>query len=578
MRISPRGQPNHQEANLTIDHLPATSLGDGTMNSYYSHVRPEILNLVPTSATKILDVGCGAGVLGASLKLRQSAEVHGVEITNEAANKAAIYLDHVWNCPIELALPNIKDGYYDCIVAADVLEHVIDPWATLTTLKDKMSPKGQMVVSLPNVQNWGVVSHLLEGKWDYRAEGILDRTHLHFFTRKSVEELFWNAGLHITCLETTIRGPSLPNKLLGSLQKCGLMADSLKQDAETFQFLVVAENPKSIPSQRVAIIILNWNGKEDTLECLASVMQLDYPNYEVVVVDNGSSDGSAEVIASQYPDVTVLQTGKNLGYAGGNNVGIRWALNHNSDFVLVLNNDTVVAKDMLSHLVKAALLDDRIGLLGPTNYYYSEPSTVWAVGAMLTDPRENGYKILGDGDADSSWKIATQVDALVGSAMLIKASVLRELDLFDEKFFLCWEEYDFSARAHNIGYKCYFVPAAKIWHKVGSSLGKKESPLRIYFNVRNRLLWAKKNLSRSVRIRLHKETLYTLRRILLPPLSLPKTQPSVKKVMWSLYSWLKTLKRNLANPINQATLLGFRDYYFGKFGNCPPKVRTLRQH
>ena len=89
----------------------------------------------------------------------------------------------------------------------------------------------------------------------------------------------------------------------------------------------------SIP--KVYVIVLNWNGKEDTLECLASVKQLDYSNYEIVLVDNGSSDGSVDVISKQYPNMTLLQTGENLGYAGGNNVGIRWALEHEADYVLI---------------------------------------------------------------------------------------------------------------------------------------------------------------------------------------------------------------------------------------------------
>lgn len=563
-------------ANLSIDQQAAPNDAGAISNSYYSHVRPEILQLVPISATRILDVGCGAGVLGASIKSRQAAEVHGVELMSDAASKAGSYLDRIWNLPIESALPELADGYYDCIVAADVLEHVIDPWGTLSALKGKLSPDGKIVVSLPNVQNWEVVSSLLQGKWDYRSEGILDRTHLHFFTRKSVEELFWNAGLRIAHMGTTIRGSSLPNNLAKSLRKSGLVAGPLEQDAETFQFLVLAEKPKHTPLPRVTIIILNCNGKEDTLECLASVGQLDYPSYEVVVVDNGSTDDSVDAIAKQYADVTVLQTGENLGYAGGNNVGIRWALDQDVDFVLVLNNDTIVAKDMLSHLVKAGLLDDRIGLLGPTNYYYSEPSTVWATGAMLANPPEVGYKILGDGDADGSWKIATQVDALVGSAKLIKRSVFNKIDLFDEQFFLCWEEFDFSARAREAGFRCLLVPESKIWHKVGSSLSKVESPLRTYYNVRNKLLWAKKHLPHSARINLHKENFRTLRRILLPPLSLPKTNiPLVKKVLWTLSSWLKILRRNLANPINQTTLIGMRDYYLGRFGKCPNRVGEL---
>lgn len=559
-------------ANVLVDQqnsaAPISSL-------YYLHARPEILQLVPLSAIKILDIGCGAGVLGASIKLRQIAEVHGVELMSDAARKAGRCLDRVWNLPVESALPELADGYYDCIVAADVLEHVIDPWTTLIGLKEKLKPDGKIVVSLPNVQNWGVVSALLEGKWDYRGEGILDRTHLHFFTRKSVTELFWNAGLRISQMGTTIRGPSLPKNFTESFRESGLVAKPLEQDAETFQFLVVAEKPRHTSYPRVAIIILNWNGKVDTLECLASVSQLDYSNHETVVVDNGSTDDSIEAIARQYPDVTVLKTGENLGYAGGNNVGIRWALNRAADFVLILNNDTIVARDMLNHLVMTGLLEDQIGLLGPTNYYYSEPSTVWATGAMLANPPEYGYTILGNCDADSCWKVAVEVDAIVGSAIIIKKSVFSKIGLFDEKFFLCWEEFDFADRARKAGFKCLFVPESKIWHKIGSSLGEIASPLRTYYNARNKLLWAKKHLSRQAMNDLHFDNFRTLRQILLP-ISLPNEDVQfVKKLYWALSSWLKALNRNLADPLNKATLMALRDYYLGRFGNCPDKVRDL---
>ena len=563
-------------ANLSLDQQTVSNDAATTSNSYYSHVRPEILQLVPIAATRILDVGCGAGLLGASIKSRQAAEVHGVELMSDAASKAQGYLDRVWNLPIESALPELADGYYDCIVAADVLEHVIDPWDTLIGLKEKLAPDGKIVVSLPNVQNWGVVSCLLEGKWDYRSEGILDRTHLHFFTRKSVRELIWDAGLRIAHMGATIGGPSLPNNFTKSLRESGLMASALEQDAETFQFLVVAEKPKYTPLPQVTIIILNWNGKEDTLECLASVDHLDYPNYEVIVVDNGSTDDSVDTISKQYPNITLLQTGANLGYAGGNNVGIRWALEHGADYVLLLNNDTVIATDLLSAFINADKLLPAGSILGAKIFFYDEPGKLWFAGSQWNNG-SNSFEHIGHGQSDSAeYNRMAEVDYIAGCAIFASATTFKEVGLLDEGFFLTYEETDWCYRARAIGHKCIFVPDAKLWHKVSSSFGGADSPLVNYFMVRNKLLWAKKHLPKSVINNLHKENFRNIRRILLPPLSLPKTNlPLVKKWLWSLSSWLRTIKRNIGDPTNKATLLGLRDYYMGKFGNCPDQVREL---
>src|SRR3989339_346256 len=120
----------------------------------------------------------------------------------------------------------------------------------------------------------------------------------------------------------------------------------------------------------VYILILNWNGKEDTLECLSSLKKIDYPNYKTIVIDNGSTDDSVKIINKKYPKIKIIENKKNLGYAEGNNVGIRYALKNKADYVLILNNDTIVDKKFLTELVKVGESNEKVGIVGPNVYCY----------------------------------------------------------------------------------------------------------------------------------------------------------------------------------------------------------------
>jgi GT2 family glycosyltransferase/2-polyprenyl-3-methyl-5-hydroxy-6-metoxy-1,4-benzoquinol methylase len=557
---------NHDDEMVTVSESGA----------YYLHARPEVLELVPFTARRVLDVGCGAGGFSASLKARQSVEVHGVELVDQAAELARSHLDKVWNDTIEEALPKLPNAYYDCIVVADVLEHLVDPWNVLISLKGKLAAGGKIVSSIPNIQNWDVLAALIQGRWDYQNAGILDRTHLRFFTRKSVEELFWSAGLRITTFTTTVLGPLPPPRLLKTLAKVGLSANQLKQDGQTYQFLIEAEVPTQTTPPKVTAIILNWNGKEDTLECLASVRQLDYTNLEIVVVDNGSTDGSVDAISKQYPGVMLLQTGSNLGYAGGNNVGIKYALGHGADYVLILNNDVVVAPDFLTEFVNAANLLPTGSVLGAKLYSYDRPDTLCSLAGQWNS-ESSSFEYIGCNQKDGPlFECMLEVDYVIGCALFTSADSFRDVGLLDEKFFLNYEETDWCYRARANGHKCIVVPKAKLWHKVSSSFGGPDSPVHTYFMTRNELIWAKKHLPRFVRTKLHIRSMGKLRRILCPPFRLTTADlPLVKGLLWSFFSWLKTIKRNISNPANKAILVGLRDYYLGRYGDCPDQVRKF---
>jgi GT2 family glycosyltransferase len=242
---------------------------------------------------------------------------------------------------------------------------------------------------------------------------------------------------------------------------------------------------------RVAIVVLNWNGLADTLACLESLAGVDYPSYDIVVVDNGSTDGSVAVIREQFPDVVLIENDENLGFAGGNNVGLQWVLERGSDYALLLNNDTEVALNFLHLLVETAEADSTIGIAGPTIYYHEQPQIVWSAGGGIDWRRGQTWMMgLNEHDVGQFGEEPRKVDFVTGCCMLVRRAVLEQVGLLDERFFAYYEETEWCVRAQRAGFKIVHVPQAKIWHKIPLD-ARESSPVVHYYMTRNRLLFLK---------------------------------------------------------------------------------------
>ncbi len=240
---------------------------------------------------------------------------------------------------------------------------------------------------------------------------------------------------------------------------------------------------------RVSIIILNYNGREDTLACLRSMEHLTYPTVEVIVVDNGSTDGSVEAFRAQHPRFKLIETGANLGFTGGNNVGIHHALEQGADYILLLNNDTIVAPDMLDVMVDVMEADAHIGVAGPTIYYYDAPETIWSAGGGIDWTRGVTWMIGLDQEDKAQFGLQPrQVDFVTGCAILARRSVWEQAGLLDDKFFMYYEETEWCVRARRAGFAIVHVPAAMVWHKI--SIAQRAASTRTYYYMtRNRLLF-----------------------------------------------------------------------------------------
>lgn len=259
---------------------------------------------------------------------------------------------------------------------------------------------------------------------------------------------------------------------------------------------------KSMNPPKVSIIILNWNGLEDTIECLESLKKITYTNYEVIVVDNGSKGNDAQVLREKFGDyIHLIENDRNYGFAGGANIGMRYAMdNSQPDYILLLNNDTVVDSVFLDKMVEVGEGDPTIGIAGAKIYFYDEPTrlqSVWGKVSLWTGEPVQTPLIIADrfqskeidiGQYDSI-KVA---DWVTGCCFLIKRIVIESIGLFDEGYFCYWEETDYCFRARKAGYETIYVPQAKVWHKLGRAVNK-VSGLSRYYGVRNRVRFMKKH-------------------------------------------------------------------------------------
>lgn len=298
------------------------------------------------------------------------------------------------------------------------------------------------------------------------------------------------------------------------------------------------ENDKIYP--KVSIIILNWNGWRDTIECLESLYQITYPNYDVIVIDNGSKDESIEKIKeycegkikvkskffeydpSNKPikvieytreeaeagggkeeeiadlpsnrKLVLIKNEKNYGFAEGNNIGMRYALKAlNPDYILLLNNDTVVDKRFLDELVKVAESDEKIGIVGPKIYYYNEPRKIQHAGGIINMWTGRRY-MRGCGEIDNiKYNKLMPVDFITGATLLIKRDVIYNIGLLDPEYFSYTEDIDWCYRTTKSGYRILYVPNAKVWHKVSATTGGEMSDTSLYYISRNTIIFMKKN-------------------------------------------------------------------------------------
>lgn len=295
---------------------------------------------------------------------------------------------------------------------------------------------------------------------------------------------------------------------------------------------------------KVCIIVVSWNKKDCIKNCLKSLAKVSYPNYEIIVVDNASVDGSPEEIESTFPYVRLVRNRENLGYTGGNNVGIQYSIRKSADYIVLLNDDVIVSPSFLTEMIKAFESDRQIGMAGPKILCFPEKTRIYQPYGKI-----NYYLQIGRLSLNRIVE-PTKVDWVCGAALFVRTETIKKAGLLDTNFFLYFDEADFCERAKKAGYKIVYVPHSIVYHDISRSFSHGMNPVQLYYVTRNELLFARKHLNLLVFF----------------PLWIPRFILRLSK-----YS-MKTRDAEIAKAI----LRGFLDFTRNKYGKAYARDKTFR--
>ena len=431
------------------------------VHNYHDLLRPEILNRVPKTARRILDLGCGTGKLGKALKERQECIVNGVEVDEGAIEEAKKNLDNVSAANLDDPCASKYGKKYDCLVFADILEHLQNPWGVFLQETLRLEDHGTIIISLPNIANDLIVSDLQKGLFRYAKAGILDITHLRFFTKTSFSTFLAAHDFKIT----------------------DIAAHPSKEDPIQWIFTVHKMKPRAEPPL-ITLIMPTYNTIQFTRIAIKSIFAHTRIPFQLIVVDNNSNDGTVEMLRKDNRILQIENT-QNLGFPTAVNQAFECVT---TPYFAILNSDIIVTDKWLTHMLKVMLLDPKTGIVGPMSNYVSGPQLItckpFPTGEILQDFAKRHM--------ENCTKFPTEYSRIVFFCVLLKTELLEKVGILDEIFGMGnFEDDDYCLRTMQAGYKCVIDNAVFIYHFGSQTFRKSTEDFRELMK-KNQLLFKKK--------------------------------------------------------------------------------------
>lgn len=473
-----------------------------TEKGYYGQNRPEIQSFIKTTAKTILDVGCAEGLLSGEVKEKLNAEVWGIEVVEPVAKKAELILDKVLCMGVEEAIPLLPDNYFDTIIFADVLEHLVNPEEVLIKINSKLKDDGEIIISLPNIGHWSTILNLLQGEWEYQDAGILDRTHLRFFTRSSINKMIEKTGYRVYNhkISYLLDKFKFNEKFYESLEEMGVNSSEFKETNDVYQYIYKIHKKDYL---ELSIVIPFINQAETTLIAVHSILNNSKFLGEIILVDDGSNEVEFKKVYEGVKDnnnVKIIRNEKNMGFPYSVNQGLIEAKGAN---IIIANNDIIVPPGTIEKLLMMSGLE-KVGVIGTltnngsgfqldkdANGSYSNPEEMYEYAKKLQEKNKLSY---------------LESPRVVFIFVLIKRELLDSIGGLDERFSPGnFEDDDYCLRALLAGFRNIVAYDTFVHHYGSKSFSKDKKEVFVDLLEINKRKFAEKWGARADEIWKHEK-------------------------------------------------------------------------